>query len=44
MQVKVDLLRLKVAEECDQILEAATQPIHGPRGHHIELPTGDRAQ
>jgi hypothetical protein len=43
MQVEVNPLRLEVAEEPDEILETATQPIDGPRGRQVDLLAGDRA-
>ena len=44
MQVQVDLLRLEVAKEADEILQAATQAIHGPRSDDIDFLAGDRTQ
>jgi hypothetical protein len=40
VQKQVDLERVQLGQECDQILQAAAQPIDAPGHHHVELPAG----
>ena len=40
MQIQINALGTKLAEEHDQILQRAAEPIDGPCGHLIELAPG----
>ena len=44
MQVKVDLLRVQLVEEAEQIDQTAAKTIHRPGGDHIDLAAGNRLE
>jgi hypothetical protein len=44
VKVQVDLLRLEVSQEGDQVLQAPTEPIDGLGSNHVELAAGDSVE
>ena len=44
MQVKVNLLGAQLAQQAKQVDQAASQSVHRPGGHHVDLTPGDGAQ
>jgi hypothetical protein len=37
MQEQINALGMKVRQEAQQVRKGSTEPIHGPRGHHVDL-------
>jgi len=37
VQIKVDLLGVQLAQEAQQINQAAPEPVHRPGGHHVDF-------
>jgi hypothetical protein len=44
MQIEVDLLGVELAQEAQQIDQAASQPVHCPCRHHVHLAPRNGAQ
>jgi hypothetical protein len=36
MQIEINAAGMQVGEELNKVLKAATQPINGPRHHHVD--------
>jgi hypothetical protein len=40
VQVEVDLERMDLAQEADEVLQRPSEPVDRPRHDHVELPLG----